>query len=74
MTNPARSGSVVPLGECSARESGGSIYGLFPAAQAAANGIEQGDELVLGYDGESNTVLMSPKTAVEPGHWAEDWI
>jgi len=63
---------ITPLGTCIANERNESLYSLLPRRQAKADGIEGGTTLVLGYDAETNTYLVSPKHAVveNEDHWA----
>ena len=65
-------GAVTPMGTCSARKAGGSMYGLYPSEVARADGVEQGTELVVWSHAPTNTVLLTPEQLVEQGHWA-DW-
>lgn len=62
---------ITPMGTCKAQQQGGSMYGLIPPNPAQAHGVRQGTELVVGYHAPSRTVLLSPTSAVEPGHWAD---
>ncbi|AXG11625.1 hypothetical protein [Haloplanus rubicundus] len=66
---------ITPLGDCTANERNESLYALLPRTQAVADGIEGGTTLVLGYDAETNTYLVSPKHAVEEAddHWASNF-
>jgi len=67
---------ITPLGDCTVQDGNGSLYSLLPQTQAAADGIEAGTEMVLGYDAETNTYLASPKRVVAESdeHWANDII
>ena len=63
--------SLTPLGTCKAKENGNSLYGLLPDDQVVAEGIEKGDELVIGYDAETSTFLITPADSVRNSeHWA----
>lgn len=65
---------ISPEGTSKAQEKGNSVYSLVPGDIAKANGIEQGTELVLGYDPVTKTWLATPRDEVGPGHWAEDFV
>jgi len=66
---------ITPLGDCTANERNESLYALRPRTQVVADGIEGGTTLVLGYDAETNTYLVSPEHAVEEtdDHWANSF-
>jgi hypothetical protein len=67
---------ITPLGDCTVQDRNGSLYSLLPQPQAGADGIEGGTEMVLGYDAETRTYLLSSKQAVESldEHWANDFL
>jgi len=61
--------SITPMGTCSAREGGESIYGLYPSKQAAADGVEQGTTLIVGYHAPTSTVLLTPAHLADESDW-----
>jgi len=67
---------ITPLGDCTVQDRNGSLYSLLPQPQAGADGIEGGTEMVLGYDAETHTYLLSPKEKVEQvnEHWGDTYI
>lgn len=68
------SNALTPMGRCNAQEMGGSLYSLLPAPLPASLGIDQGTELVVGYHAQTNTIVVSPAGAVDPDHWASQFV
>lgn len=67
---------ITPLGDCTVQNRNGSLYSLIPQPQASVDDIRGGTEMVLGYDAETHTYLISPKKRAEvmDEHWANDHI
>ena len=67
---------ITPLGDCTVQDRNGSLYSLLPQPQAGTDGIEGGTEMVLGYDAEAHTYLLSPKPTVSDidDHWATNFF
>jgi hypothetical protein len=67
---------ITPLGDCTVQNRNGSLYSLLPQPQAGADGIEGGTEMVIGYDAETHTYLISAKRAIREteNHWATAFI
>nr|WP_256405423.1 hypothetical protein [Haloplanus ruber] len=65
---------ITPLGSCTVQDRNGSLYSLLPQPQAGTDGIEGGTEMVLGYDAETQTYLVTPKRTVGEEHWATDFL
>jgi hypothetical protein len=51
---------ITPLGDCTVQDRNGALYSLLPRPQASVDGIEAGTEMVLGYDAETHTYLVTP--------------
>lgn len=65
---------ISPEGTCSTQRKGNSLYSLLPPDICRSLDIEAGTTLVLGFHAPSNTVFVTPQSAVSGDHWAADYV
>jgi hypothetical protein len=65
---------VAPYGTGGVRVGGDSLYGLIPPEVCGLWGVEQGDELMLGYEASEQTLMMTPERVAEEVGWASQFV